>query len=1209
MLPDNGNWFEEAKRKHETRRPQERQLQEKRRQVGQKERQERALSADERHQLYSKVLEELPLDSATVTDLRQRDFTDEEISRSRIRSVKQWQKLNSQYNPQLPGIGKDGKSLAVRNDAYLCPLFDFEGRIVAFQQRLHNPQDGNRYRWLSTPDRATLKLQPEDENPLTVLHPSGNKPEGIAIVEGTGCKPFFVSERLNLLTIGASGGQWLSSEKLLEKYIKAAINKYGELPIKVFPDSGWALNWQVKQQLVNIFDWLKNKFGQSNVFVSDWNQIHKSQGDIDELQNLSIVRNLQVESFLKKYKEVFGDKGFASKRYLSWAESRVKLSADMTQHEQWLNIPEGIQNECDILLVRKALGGGKTQALIKFLKPLNTVSLLVGYRNSLLNNTISRANQMGLNALHVKNTMEKVGGNYINFAADDSIKLWGGCADSFFKFNAVIDRNPEYYLVHDEICSVLGHLKGGGTLKGRQQQAIEWDVNTIRNSRFAIMMDANLCDRDIDFIRLLFPEKRIKVLDSVYPTTPRTFYFTETEASSKDYTMLPKYLPSQLMEKAKAANRVLWISDSQRSCEIADEILTKQGHKHFRLDGKTSHDELSKQLQSAPKEFIITEKLDSLSLSPSAESGLSIDLYGYFDAVCFDIRGTIGVNALTQLSARLRDTNVPIYVACPEFVNITSDPCPYVTNEVHAVLNQRIDMLLAKAMQVDNELVNSQFVVNMFVEMAQKFSQDPWFLESLKDAKQLKYEHQNLKLTLKTALAQAGHRVIDLVETPDEGQYDEVVQTKELVKRREAEKIFNSENIDWEKAQELSKTDVNYDTKCVIRKARLKHQLPGIEQTQSWNSDFVYMALLDQPQFINKRWRLKQFQDERLAQAVFKSEKKYNFEFGFAPTDIWKSTSTKLEALKLLGVGKIIEANAFSCQDDWVQQIVNEYYDNPDWFNLIGISKAKRTFNDDGSPKNLRYVKEMVDRFLDFFGFESKQSKKTRNNRSYTVTTPNEVKDYLPDIDKSLDHKAETILEEMREISLKEIVDKAEQTQRQQQEWEQQQAELNKRMLEDHLTHTHSDLVALPSLISISQTEEVPHTEVYKIATTEMEPLTHTHSDLVALPSLISISQTEEVPHTEVYKIATTEMEEWSKPESIADVAPSEPPKKPVASAFKIGDRVTHSDVYHFRGNQHGTVEGFNDFGEVIIRWLEDGDNQKAAAHRSHPEKNLRMVA
>jgi len=1054
--PDSSaEWTEERRREWEDRKLARQQAAKEEKQV----RQARALSAHERHRLYEEILDQLTIDDRTLADLQRRGFTQEEIERSGFKSVKRWQQLNKEFDKRLPGISKDGKSLVVASDGYLCPLRDFEGRITGMQLRLHDAQDGGRYRWLSTPNTASLKLQHEDENPLGVFHPPDGKPEGIAIVEGTGPKPFFLSQRLNVLTIGAAGGLWLSSPKLLEKYIKAAIQKYGQLPIKIVPDGGWALNLQVKQKLSDTFNWLKDKFSKSTISVLDWNQIHKSQGDIDELEDLSIVRDLKLESFCKKYKEVF-----TSNRYQKWAENRVKLTADIVQHEKWLSIPKGIENQCDILFIRKDIGKGKTQEVIDFIKLLDTVSLLVGYRNTLLDNTLTRANSMGLSACHVKDKIEKAEGHYINFAADSSIKLWGGCADSFFKFNAIIDHNPEYFFIHDEIVSVLNHLKGGGTLKGRQQQAIQWDENAIKNSKFAIMMDANLSDREVDFMRGLFPEKRIKVLDSIYPPTPKSFYFLETESTSTDYTMQPRYLPAQLIQKAKAASKVLWISDSQRSCEVADEILTKHGHKHYRLDGKTSGEELSKQLQSSPREFILTESLDSLSISPSGESGLSIDVFDYFDVVLFDIRGTIGVNALTQLSGRLRDTDVPIYVACSEHVNMTGDPCPYLIRNVEQVIQQRIDMLLADASKVESELISSEFVADMFFEMGQKFAKDPWFIESLKDTKQLKYEHQHLKLALKTALAQAGHKIIDVVEEANEKQYDELQDTKEFVKRREAEKIFNSIDIDHEKALELDKQDVNFDVKCQIRKARLKHQLPGIEETPSWNADFVYAVLLDQPEFLNKRWRLKRFQNEELSKAVFKAERKYNFQFGFEAKDVWKAASTKLNALKLLGVEKIIDTGTFSSQDGWIQEIVDKYYNEPDWFNLIGISKAKQSVKADGS-QSLNHVKTMVNRFLDYLGLESRQSKRSQRNRLYIVATPELFDETLPDIDACLTRRAETLIKEMGEVSLSAIADKAEEVARQQKAAEEQsQVELNKRMLEMQLSHNESEFCDSDSL-------------------------------------------------------------------------------------------------------------------------------------------------
>ena len=235
-----------------------------------------------------------------------------------------------------------------------------QGRITAIQLRVYDPKDGNRYRWLSTPSRATLKLFPENENPKAVFHPSSGKPEAIAIVEGTGAKPFLVAENFNYVALGAAGGQHIQSAGLMESYVKQLFEKYGELPIRIIPDAGWALNHQVQNKLVNVTNWLQEKFGHLEIRVLDWNQIHKSQGDIDELSPLQLQRleQLKVDSFNKKYRQVLG-----SKQYRRWAEERTKLTADITQHEQWFTIPNGIQNECQFLFGHRDVGGGKTQGV------------------------------------------------------------------------------------------------------------------------------------------------------------------------------------------------------------------------------------------------------------------------------------------------------------------------------------------------------------------------------------------------------------------------------------------------------------------------------------------------------------------------------------------------------------------------------------------------------------------------------------------------------------------------------------------------------------------------------------------------------------------------------------------------------------------------------------------------------------------------------
>lgn len=286
-------------REYITQQLQENQLRKVRQKLLDKRDRERALSVEERHKLYSEILEQLQLGELTLADLKKRGFSESQIKVSGFKSVEKWQKLNKQYPTELPGISEDGNSLAIGNSGYIVPCRDFDGHITGLQLRLHKLVDKNRYRWVSTPKTATLKIQPENENPLAVFHPIGEKFEGIAIVEGTGAKPFLVAQKLNYLTIGAAGGQWASSKQLFKKYLDQASDYFdaGEKVLTIFPDAGDVSNKNVVnrwRKVVNLLvDWgWKVRFGW-------WGQVSKAFGDIDELEKgqYGIIRYLSVAEF------------------------------------------------------------------------------------------------------------------------------------------------------------------------------------------------------------------------------------------------------------------------------------------------------------------------------------------------------------------------------------------------------------------------------------------------------------------------------------------------------------------------------------------------------------------------------------------------------------------------------------------------------------------------------------------------------------------------------------------------------------------------------------------------------------------------------------------------------------------------------------------------------------------------------------------------
>ena len=236
------------------------------REAQEEKRQSQTLSASERDKQYRQLLDELILCEEDRQDLIKRGFTHEQIKLCEFKSVNQWQKLQEKYSHLLPGVNIYGDGILTQG-GYLCPVRNADGLIVAIQVRLRKvTEDKGRYRWLTSktkkrPHGQTPHLYPQGkkELPLHVVYleqGTGNREQGIGngewgerswelgerswengienggknerkqhqqntvakslvnqigICEGTGAKPFLLSQRLGIPVIGAAGGQFASS--------------------------------------------------------------------------------------------------------------------------------------------------------------------------------------------------------------------------------------------------------------------------------------------------------------------------------------------------------------------------------------------------------------------------------------------------------------------------------------------------------------------------------------------------------------------------------------------------------------------------------------------------------------------------------------------------------------------------------------------------------------------------------------------------------------------------------------------------------------------------------------------------------------------------------------------------------------------------------------------------------------------------------------
>lgn len=214
--PDNSaEWTEDRRREWEARKVARQQASQQEEQT----RQERALSAGERHRLYSEILDQLSLDNTSLDDLEKRGFSKDEIQKCEFKSVQKWHNLSQQYDTFLPGIGKGNDSLIVPGDGCICPVRNVYGQVVGAQIRLYDPVDSNRYLWMSS-QKASVKTKEFNELPLGIFIPSNLKSLDIHLVEGLSFKAYLASERLGTIVIGASGGNHASSLKTLKHAIE-----------------------------------------------------------------------------------------------------------------------------------------------------------------------------------------------------------------------------------------------------------------------------------------------------------------------------------------------------------------------------------------------------------------------------------------------------------------------------------------------------------------------------------------------------------------------------------------------------------------------------------------------------------------------------------------------------------------------------------------------------------------------------------------------------------------------------------------------------------------------------------------------------------------------------------------------------------------------------------------------------------------------------
>ncbi len=266
-----------------------------------------SLSIDDRDRLFRIILNQLELKEDDRQQFYLRNFSDEEIEKGMYRSVSKWQKLTIPVNDGMPGVAIGGKSLVVHSEGILCPIFNPDGLIIGIQIRYHNAQRSGKYNWVAGAKNRKLRPTSHLQNgelpigyydgkiwsstPLIPL-PDGMK-NPVIIAEGTSIKPFRISTRTGIITIGASGGCHHKSPEQLKTYLEYAKAD----GVIISPDAGSRTNKHVLSQYLQTKELLES-WGYK-VTIAWWGQDSKDVGDLDECaeEKLLAIEYLTWEEF------------------------------------------------------------------------------------------------------------------------------------------------------------------------------------------------------------------------------------------------------------------------------------------------------------------------------------------------------------------------------------------------------------------------------------------------------------------------------------------------------------------------------------------------------------------------------------------------------------------------------------------------------------------------------------------------------------------------------------------------------------------------------------------------------------------------------------------------------------------------------------------------------------------------------------------------
>ncbi len=840
-----------------------------------------ALDAEGRDRAIRKLSRHVGSNDRHRDDLKRRGLSDRDIEDGLFFSIDPWTRFNLNLPDNLPGIHYKGDRFTTRDTGFTCPAFDKQGRAIGWQLRLDEVTKGNKYKWALSNFSSHL---PNGELPITVLKPPENSSTTLYLSEGI-LKPYIASHRLNIAVCGAAGGYFRGSPQQLSEIV----SDYDELVI--VPDAGDVLNSHVMRRWERQINFLK-RFNKP-IKILWWGQISKDRHqDIDEIDSVTFSKAeyLSTSEFIELAKK----ERYFQQQWDNWKNSK-KFTPQIKIEKEFIEY--GLPQANTITLIKSGLGTGKTTQLIKHLLQIQEYGIIgLGYRNTLLLQFNEKAKEIGFYHLQSDKNLRE-------FSLDDPGVKVTNCVDSLIHYYK--EQFDGKIIIIDEVVSVIKHFLFSSTIK-QFSKIKELFTEMVNRADRLICLDGFMQDWVVKLFKELCPSKQIVTLENTYKGNKAQVYLLEGTIDINERVRANDKTP--WLEKLLNSDCPVICSDSQIFCEAIENLLLQQGRIGIRVDSKTVSEKQVKNFFTAPNQYIEKNRPEYLIYSPSAESGLDVPIKNYFTDHFAFFFGQLDIDSCIQMLGRIRDTSVPKYVWCKQFI-IPEDNNHRPSN-VEAIQANRMRSLMAELHLTLNSIESPETKIARIQQIYQE-NLDPYTTaaDTIQDIRN--HEFRNYRECLKRQLIDSGY-VVEAVTLESLDHHKAIAkiekEAKTEVKEQNSLDIYNASDKYIGQNQVNLKFDANWSTRCEVIKAQLVSRLPDINRDPIWSPKFIKLLKYDKPNLIRQCELYYLLDNLELAKQL--AQEKYNGIFNrgnIAASWKLRQNYSKVKALRDVGVYDFIQ--------------------------------------------------------------------------------------------------------------------------------------------------------------------------------------------------------------------------------------------------------------------------------------------------------------